>query len=200
MATKIHKTAEPVVLDGFQAILKPSEYGYTLSAILTDGNLVADLSIQRAELLTGLKDRLKNPKRAVLKPEPWEEVAEGQYKIKFGWDAKNKPTIIDSEGVLITDDRIPLYSGSKVRLAFVQTGYILKDGITYGTSVKLSGIQVISLASNPGVPSLSGEEATNLFGTYEGGFSADEDIPPAGTAEEEEGETEGDQEGEDKEF
>lgn len=183
MANKIHKTAEPVVLDGFQAIFKPSEYGYTLNAILTDSTLIDALDEERATLLEGVKAKLKNQKRAVLKPEPWEEVAEGQYKIKFGWDAKSKPTVIDSEGTLITDDSLPVYSGSKVRLAFIQKGYVLKDGITYGTSVKLSGVQIISLASNPGVAKLSESEASDLFGTYEGGFSAD-DIPPADTAEE----------------
>lgn len=183
MATKIHKTPEPVVLDGFQAILKPSEFGYTLTAILTDTKLIADLTEERGTLIEGVKTKLKNPKRAVLKPEPWEEVAEGQYKIKFGWDAKTLPTVIDSEGTLITDTTLPVYSGSKVRLAFIQKPYILKDGITYGTSVKLSGTQIISLASNPGVPKLSESEASDLFGTYEGGFSAD-DIPPAETAEE----------------
>jgi hypothetical protein len=178
MAPKIHKTADPVLLDGFQAILKPSEFGYTLTAILTNAELIETLEHEREEIITALKAKLKNPKRAVLKPEPWEEVAEGQYKLKFGWDAKTKPTVVDSEGTLITDERIPIYSGSKVRLAFVQKGYILKDGITYGTSTKLSGIQVISIAANPSVPPLSSEEAKDLFGVYEGGFSAD-DIPPA---------------------
>lgn len=183
MATKIHKTAEPVILDGFQAILKPSEYGYTLNAVITDVSLIEALDAERETLIEGVKTKLKNPKRAVQKPEPWEEVAEGQYRIKFGWDAKSLPTIIDSEGTLVTDDRLPLYSGSKVRLAFSQKAYVLKDGITYGTSVKLSGIQIISLASNPGVAKLSESEASDLFGTYEGGFSAD-DVPPADVAEE----------------
>jgi len=32
MAT--HVTKEPVTLEGYQAILKPSEYGYTLTAML----------------------------------------------------------------------------------------------------------------------------------------------------------------------
>ena len=33
MARNILKT-EPVVLDGYQAVLKPSKYGYSLSAIV----------------------------------------------------------------------------------------------------------------------------------------------------------------------
>lgn len=184
MATKIYKTAEPVLLDGFQAILKPSEFGYTMTAIITDESLVKELHVDREEHLSNLKQKLKNPKRAVQKPEPWEEVSEGSYKFKFSWDGKNKPTVIDSEGTLVTDERLPVWSGSKVRVAFTQKPYVLKDGITYGTSVKLSGIQIISLASNPGAPKLSESEASDLFGNYEGGFSA-EDIPPADVADEE---------------
>jgi hypothetical protein len=194
MATKIHKTAEPVLLDGFQAILKPSEYGYTLTAVLTDEALIETLQSEREELLQGQQQRIKNPKRAVLKPTPWEEVAEGQYKIKFTWDAKTKPTIVDSEGTLVTDEGVRIYSGSKVRLGFVQKPYLMKDGITYGTSVKLSGIQLISLASTSGTPSLSESEAADLFGTYDGGFSV-EDIEPAGVDE-----GEGEEEGTDEEF
>lgn len=194
MATKIHKTAEPVVLDGFQAILKPSEYGYTLTAAITDESLIEALEQERESLLANIQGKLKNPKRSTLKPEPWEEVAQGVYKIKFGWKATEKPTIVDSEGTLVTDEDIKIYSGSKVRIAFIQKPYILKDGITYGTSVKLSGIQIISLNST-GTPSLSEEEAGELFGAFDGGFSVD-DIPPAGTSEEAEGE----EEGTDKEF
>lgn len=193
MATKIYKTAEPVLLDGFQAILKPSEYGYTLEAVITDESLIDDLAVEREILLGNLKAKLKNPKRSTLKPEPWEEVSQNTYKLKFSWKATEKPTIVDSEGTLVTDDSIKIYSGSKVRLAFIQRPYILKDGITYGTSVKLSGVQIISLNSS-GTPSLSESEAADLFGAYDGGFSV-EDIEPAGVEEDEVGE-----EGTDEEF
>jgi hypothetical protein len=196
MAHKIHKTAQPVMLDGFQAILKPSEYGYKLEAVFTDESLIETLNTEREELLTSIQSKIKNPKRAVLKPEPWEEVASGQYKVKFGWKATEKPTIVDSEGTLITDEDLKIYSGSKVRLAFVQKPYLMKDGITYGTSVKLSGIQLISLGNASGTPSLTADEASDFFGAYEGGFSVD-DIPPADTEDDEEG---GESEAEDKEF
>lgn len=201
MAPTIHRTEKPVVLEGFQSILRPSEYGYTLACLIPDEELLQTLTEEREQLLKVQEDKLKNKKRSSLKPTPWEEVAEGIYKYKFSWDAKNKPTIVDSEGTLITDDSIPIYAGSKVRVAFTQRGYTMKDGITYGTQLRLSGIQVISISSS-GVPSLSEEEAANLFGEYEGGFRAD-DIPDADTAEEEE--VEGDtsdesEEQEDKEF
>jgi hypothetical protein len=196
MAHKIHKTAQPVMLDGFQAILKPSEYGYTLTAVFTDEEQISAMETEREEQLTAIKAKIKNPKRAVLKPEPWEEVAAGQHKVKFTWKATEKPTIVDSEGTLVTDEDLKVYSGSKVRLAFVQKPYLMKDGITYGTSVKLSGIQIISLASTSGTPSLTADEASDFFGAYEGGFSVD-DIPPADTEDDEEG---GESEAEDKEF
>ena len=48
---------------------------------------------------------LKNPKRSVAKPEPWEEVTDGVYKIKFSWNEENKPPIVDTEGTVITDER-----------------------------------------------------------------------------------------------
>lgn len=179
MATKIHKTAEPVFLDGYQAVLKPSEFGYALSAIITDDNLIDDLAAERKVQLETIIPKLKNPKRSTEKPEPWEEVAEGQFKVKFKWDAKTKPTIVDSEGTLVTDERTRIYNGSKVRLAFIQKPYLLKDGITYGTSLKLSGVQIISLASTDGMPALSADEATELFGTYAGGFSVEDVVEEA---------------------
>jgi hypothetical protein len=196
MAPKIHKTSQPVLLDGFQAILKPSEFGYALNAVLTDESLIDTLETERQEQLDFIKGKIKNQKRAVLKPEPWEEVAEGQYKIKFGWDGKSKPSIVDSLGTAVTDENIKIYSGSKVRLMFVQKPYLMKDGITYGTSVKLSGIQIISIASSSGTPSLTTEEAAEMFGTFDGGFSV-EDLPPAGVDEEE---PTGDEPAEDSEF
>ena len=36
MANTVFKTEEPVILDGFQAVMKPSQYGYSLTAILDE--------------------------------------------------------------------------------------------------------------------------------------------------------------------
>ena len=171
MNRTIHKTAEPVVLEGFQCIMKPSEkfHNYSLSAVV-DSDMRDALEEDRVEALKWAEGKLKNPKRSVLKPEPWEEVAEGKYKVKFSWKAEAKPPIVDTEGTPITDLDIPLYSGSQVKLAFYQKPYILKDATTYGTSLKLVGVQVISTVNVAGVAKgeLDVEEVSNLFGTTEG--------------------------------
>ena len=39
MPRTIHKTEQPVILEGYQAVLKPSKFGYSLSA-LVDGEMV----------------------------------------------------------------------------------------------------------------------------------------------------------------
>ena len=100
MTRTIHKTEQPVVLEGYQAVLKPSKFGYSLSA-LVDSDLVEKLEEDRTESLKWAETKLKNPKRSTLKPEPWEEVAEGQYKIKFSWNEESKPPVVDTEGTHI---------------------------------------------------------------------------------------------------
>ena len=162
-------TKEPVILEGFQAVLKPSKFGYSLSAIV-DQSMAESLEDDRTESLKWAESKLKNPKRSTLKPEPWEEVAAGQYKVKFSWNEENRPPIVDTEGTQITDDATPLYSGSKVKLAFYQKPYILRDGVTYGTSLKLIGVQVVSLNSEAGVDTgdMNSEDVAELFGKTKG--------------------------------
>ena len=162
-------TKEPVILEGFQAVMKPSKFGYSLSAVV-DQTMADSLEDDRTESLKWAESKLKNPKRSVLKPEPWEEVADGQYKVKFSWNEENRPPIVDTEGTQITDEATPLYSGSKVKLAFYQKPYILKDGVTYGTSLKLVGIQVVSLNSSAGVDTgdMNTEDVAALFGKTAG--------------------------------
>ena len=143
MTRNILKTEQPVVLEGFQAVMKPSKFGYSLSALVSQ-DIVDQLEDDRANTIKWCESKLKNPKRSVCKPEPWEEVSEGQYKVKFSWNAESRPPVVDTEGTPITDERTPVYSGSKVKLAFYQKPYILKDGVTYGTSLKLVGVQLIS--------------------------------------------------------
>ena len=74
MARTIHKTENPVTLEGFQAILAPSKFGYSLSAVV-DTDVVDKLDTERSEVLKWAEGKLKNPKRSTLKPEPWEEVS-----------------------------------------------------------------------------------------------------------------------------
>ncbi len=183
MAQSIHITQQPVVLEGYQAVLKPSKFGYSLSAILDD-KMIAALEEDRIETLKWAESKLKNPKRSVLKPEPWEEVSTGKYKTKFSWNETNRPPVVDSEGTPITNLDLPVYSGSKVKLAFKQKPYILKDGVTYGTSLKLVGVQVVELNGSAGVDrsDLGDAEVAALFGQTDG-FKADS-APPS-VAEEE---------------
>ena len=162
-------TEQPVVLEGFQAVMTKSKFGFSLMAIVNQG-IVDKLEDDRVESLKWAESKLKNPKRSTLRPEPWEEVSEGRYKVKFNWNEDNKPPVVDTEGTVITDETLPIFSGSKVKLAFYQKPYILRDGVTYGTSLKLKGIQVVSLSSSAGVDvgDMSTEDVVDLFGTTAG--------------------------------
>lgn len=176
MTRTIHKTEQPVVLEGYQAVLKPSKFGYSLSAIV-DAGMVDALEEDRTQSLEWAQSKLKNPKRSVLKPEPWEEVTDGQYKVKFSWNEDNRPPVVDTEGTPVTDANTPMYSGSRVKLAFYQKPYILKDGVTYGTSLKLVGVQLVSLNASAGVDTgdMGADEVAALFGKT-AGFKAGEPV------------------------
>ena len=169
MPRNIIKTEQPVVLEGYQAVMKPSKFGYSLATTVNQ-EIVDLLEDDRTETLKWAESKLKNPKRSVLKPEPWEEVADGQYKIKFSWNETNKPPVVDTEGTPVTDESTPVYSGSKVKVAFYQKPYILKDGVTYGTSLKLVGVQIVSLNSEAGVDTgdMNVEDVAALFGNTKG--------------------------------
>ncbi len=177
MARNVLTTDGPVVLDGYQAVLKPSKYGYSLTAIVGE-DMVKQLEPDRVDSLKWAESKLKNPKRSTLKPEPWEEVSEGKYKIKFSWNEDVKPPVVDSEGTHITDENVPIYSGSTAKLAFYQKPYILKDGVTYGTSLKLLGVQLVSIQGEAGVDSgdLSPEDVAALFGKTQGFKTAEPNV------------------------
>jgi len=173
----IHKTLNPVTLDGFQAVLAPSKFGYSLSAIVCE-DIVNTLEKERDEVLKWAESKLKNPKRSTLKPTPWEEVSDGKYKLKFSWNEENKPPVVDTEGTLITDAKTPLYGGSTVKLGFYQKPYILRDGVTYGSSLKLVGVQVVSVKSEAGVDTgdLDANEVAELFGKTSGFKTSDPNV------------------------
>ena len=179
MSRTIHKTEQPVVLEGFQAVMRPSKFGYSLATIIPD-KMIDALEADRVENLKWAESKLKNPKRSTLKPERWEEVAEGRYKVKFSYNEETKPPIVDTEGAPITDPSTPLYSGSKVKVAFYQKPYILKDGVTYGTSLKLVGVQVVSVSSSAGTDAgdLSSEEVAELFGNTKGYKASEPNVVP----------------------
>ena len=178
MPKNVHVTTE-IKLEGFQAILEPGKFGYSLSAVV-DESVIDELETERKDVLKWAESKLKNPKRSVLKPTPWEEVAEGKHKIKFSWGEDKKPPVVDAEGTPITDTKTPLYGGSTVKLGFYQKPYILRDGITYGSSLKLVGIQVVKLNAEAGVKvddNLSTDQVADLFGKTEGFKTTDS--PPA---------------------
>ena len=169
MPKNVHVTDE-VTLEGFQAILEPGKFGYSLSAVVSQ-DIADKLETERAEVLRWAESKLKNPKRATLKPTPWEEVSDGKYKIKFSWGEDKRPPVVDTEGSPVTDKKTPLYGGSTVKLGFFQKPYILRDGITYGSSLKLVGVQVVSVKSDgAGVDSgeLGEDEVADLFGKTKG--------------------------------
>ena len=177
MSRTIHKTDKPVTLEGFQAVVAPSKFGYSLGAIVGP-DIIETLESERTEVLKWAESKLKNPKRSTLKPEPWEEVSEGKYKIKFSWNEENRPPVVDTEGTPVTDVKTPLYGGSNVKLAFYQKPYILRDGVTYGSSLKLVGVQVISVKGEAGVDTgdLDANEVAELFGTTAGFKASDPNV------------------------
>ena len=185
MPKNVHVTDE-VTLEGFQAILEPGKFGYSLSAVVSKD--VADkLETERADVLKWAESKLKNPKRSTCKPTPWEEVADGKYKLKFSWGEDKRPPVVDTEGTPVTNKKTPLYGGSTVKLGFYQKPYILRDGITYGSSLKLVGVQVVSVKSDSaGIDTgeLGEDEVAELFGKTKG-FKADS-LPPDEEEKEEE--------------
>ncbi len=175
----IHVTKEPVVLDGFQAILKPGEWGHKLQALVPKA-LISTLEEEREGCLEWARSKAKNPKRVTVKPEPWEELDNGMYQIKFSWKDGDKivPTVVDTEGTLIADKETPVYSGSRVKIAFIQKPYLLPAG-DIGTSVKLKSVQIVSIQAGAGISdsgNVTAEEAADLFGKTEG-FKASDPAP-----------------------
>ena len=73
MPKNVHVT-DTIKLEGFQAILEPGKFGYSLSAVV-DNKVIDKLETERTEVLKWAESKLKNPKRATLKPTPWEEVS-----------------------------------------------------------------------------------------------------------------------------
>ena len=94
-------------------------------------------------------------------------------------------SLVDTEGSPLTDTKTPLYGGSTVKLGYYQKPYILRDGVTYGSSLKLVGVQVVKLNTEAGVKEddLSTEQVADLFGKTKGYLSTD--TPPVATIDEE---------------
>ena len=180
MTRTIHITEEPVILSGFNAILKPSKFGYSLKAVVGE-DIVNKLEEERKDCLDWAQGKLScKPNRATLKPTPWEEVYPGKFIVKFSWKEENKPPVVDTEGTLITNEDLPVYEGSQVKIGFTQKPYILRDGTTYGTSLKLSGVQIVKVQDSASLGGdLDEKGVADLFGKTEGFKDGDIDTTEA---------------------
>ena len=178
----IHVTKDPVTLEGYQAILKPSKFGYSLKAVV-GSDVVEALETERTDCLKWAESKLRNPKRSSLKIEPWEEVSDGKYIIKFSWSEDKRPPVVDTEGTPISDANTPVYAGSTVKLGFIQKPYLLRDGISYGTSLKLSGVQLVTIQGGAGVDTGDLDQAgvAELFGKTSGFKAGEPNVEAAGT-------------------
>ena len=182
MTRTIHITEEPVILSGFNAILKPSKFGYSLKAVVGE-DIVNKLEEERKDCLDWAQGKLScKPNRATLKPTPWEEVYPGKFIVKFSWKEENKPPVVDTEGTLITNEDLPVYEGSQVKIGFTQKPYILRDGTTYGTSLKLSGVQIVKIQESASLGGdLDEKGVADLFGKTEGYKDGDIAVEAPGT-------------------
>jgi hypothetical protein len=162
--------------------MKPSQYGYSLRAVVGK-DMIDKLEEERVDCLKWAESKLKNPKRSSLKPEPWEEVSDGKYIIKFSWAEDKKPPVVDTEGVPVSDANTPVYAGSTVKLGFIQKPYLLRDGISYGTSLKLSGVQLVTIQGGAGVDTGDLDQASvaELFGKTSGFKAGEPNVEAAGT-------------------
>ena len=172
MTNSIHVTHEPVILSGYQAVLKPSKFGYQLKAVVNK-ELIEKLEAERKELLKSAISKIKKPDRSSLRPSPWEETDNGNYFIKFSWDENTKPIIVDTDCKALKNLNTPIFDKAKLKIAFYQRPYLLRDGITYGTSLKLVGVQVVAIGSS--LEYFDEQAIGELFGKTEG-FKATESI------------------------
>lgn len=186
-----HVTPDPVVLNGYQSVFKlTANYNnYCLAIDITDPAFIEELEARRAELLAAQLAEIKTKKRAVAKPAPWieDEEQENLWNIKFSWGRGFEPSVVDSVGTVLTASDVKLYSGATVKVAFDQRGYTLKDGITYGTTLDIRGIQVISDSVGAGGAQYTQDEVKGIFGEFDGGFQVGDIPPAAGDDEETEG-------------
>ena len=81
----LHKTDEPVILEGFQSIFEVNQYGKHNLTCIIGQDLVDALEEERPAALEWAKGKQKS-KRYNTRLEPWEPVADGKYKVSFRWN------------------------------------------------------------------------------------------------------------------
>ena len=148
--------------------MQVSQFGkFQLEAILDD-TIIDVLEADRPAALDWAASKQKK-RDYKTNDEPWKPVSEGKYKTRFTWGDDAKPVIVDTEGTVIEDDTLPLYNGSKVKLAFYQKPYSLPTG-TIGTRLVMEAIQVVALAGSAGVDIGDADDTdpAAMFGKTEG--------------------------------
>ena len=91
--------------------------------------------------------------------------------------------MVDTECTTITDPNTPVYAGSPVKLGFIQKPYLLRDGVTYGPSLKLSGVQVVTCQGGAGIDTGDLDETgvAELFGKTSGYKTSEPNVEAVGT-------------------
>ena len=159
-------TSTPAVLQGYQSVFEPNDFGkHSLQLVMDDEHIEA-IKAERLKLLKWVKSKCKSLRMHV-RLEPWEEVAKGQYKVRFSWDPEFPLPIVDSQGQPV-EHALPLYSGSLVNIVFMQKAYAMPDSV--GTILRLRALQIVKLSANTTDPVTPTREFASLFGSVPGGF------------------------------
>ena len=100
---------ETVTLDGFQAVMQPGKYGYSLTAKSIESDLVDQLN-ENDQLLEWGLSKVKNPKRSVCGTlNHGKKLPKVSSRSKMSWGEDAKFGIVDSGKALdITNPNLPL--------------------------------------------------------------------------------------------
>ena len=163
------RNEEGVTLDGFNAIMKPGEYGHVAQAIINDAELQERIEKNAEDKIAWVSQKAKNPNRASRNKLPWRDTPDGLL-YKFSWNADDdQPVVYDSEGTTITDRA---FRFMKVRLSSWR--FRLKPcclpGDTLGVKLVLEAIQVISVKAKAGIDAgdMGDKELSEVFGKTKG--------------------------------
>ena len=163
MGTKYVIKDKTFQLEGYQSAFKPGKFGTCKIDVIIDPETVEALEDERERLIQWKISKQTDPTKWVIaRNTKWVEVADKKVKISFSWKPEDRPPFVDTQGTLITEE-IPLYSGSKVKIAFDHYPYPDNVRKEMNTTCKLTKLQVISCSSGAGV-----DDGDADFGTTEG--------------------------------
>jgi hypothetical protein len=163
MGTKYVIKDKTFQLEGYQSAFKPGKFGTCKIDVIVDQATIDALEGERDNLIQWKISKQTDPtKWVVARNTKWSDVSKDKYKISFSWKPEDRPPFVDTQGTLITEE-IPLYSGSKVKIAFDHYPYPDNVRREMNTTCKLTKLQVISCNSGAGV-----DDGDADFGTTEG--------------------------------